>query len=56
MLGKDYIRCLVNIIFTFCLTVIGRLLFRYKGTYPEYYTPEADLPKAYFSTVSKKDL
>lgn len=54
--GGEYVRCLVNTIFTFSMAVVGRLVFGYKGTYPEYHTSEASLPPGYFSNVSKKDL
>lgn len=54
--GGEYVRCLVNTVFTYLMAGVGRLLFGYKGTYPEYHTVEANLPSGYFSDLSKKDL
>lgn len=54
--GGEYVRCLVNTIFTFTMAAVGRVLFGYKGSYAEYHMDEGSLPSGYFSEVSKKDL
>ncbi|KAK3701900.1 hypothetical protein LTR37_015211 [Vermiconidia calcicola] len=37
--GGDYINCAVNTLLTSLLAFIGRVLYGYKGSYPEYYDP-----------------
>lgn len=37
--GGEHVRCLVNAIFMWTMAIIGRLVFGYKGAYPEYYVP-----------------
>lgn len=35
--GGEHVRCLVNALFMWTMAIIGRLVFGYKGAYPEYY-------------------
>lgn len=54
--GGEYVRCLVNTIFIFCMAIVGRVLFGYKGAYPEYHMPEANLTETYYSEMkARKD-
>lgn len=52
--GGERVRCLVNAIFTFTLATIGRLIFGYKGNYPEYYVHKVG--HEYYKSGSKKEL
>lgn len=54
--GGEYVRCLVNTVFTFGLAAVGRVVFGYRGSYPEYHLEEGSLPEGYFGKASKKDL